>query len=624
MALLALLLPALAAAAPCRTDFVRDVAQARRQPPAGPRPLFSTPGAVVGDVLVLEATLCDDLSRCTLKPDGERNGVPRYDFNHALAARQVYASGVADDYDQLVLFFAFHPTSAGRAYYTPVFNDLRGINFAQDFGDGGRVDEQLNLRALFGASRTLRGVVVMGDLHRCAFFTGLGVFPDCADRPPFPASPESVHGILAQETGHAFGAFVRFTNDGIRSEALLGRDRAHWSYLVDSGGSPLEGNRWVQEGETFRLGEETPIRFSPLDQYLMGVRAADEVPPFLLIRSPDPSVEPALPPRSGPSELKGAARTVRIDEIVAAEGPRVPGAESAPRTLRQLFVLLVLPGETPQSRAEEIAAIGRIRAHWPGLFYDATEERMRVLTTVSGADDLPRFSFGGGAEGFTAAGGELRWKAGALELDADAQTVLSRDGLALDASKLTALRLRLGREPTLTGAATLELVSDTGTQLVELSPEAAGVRDWAVALPPGLGNRISALRLRFGSAGSGRVRLESLELSGAAVQDLDGDAVEDAVDNCRATPNPSQADLDGDGGGDACDGDRDGDGIADNADNCPEVANADQRDDDEDGRGDACAPPESCGCSNTGGMNPLLPALLVVLLGSLRRRRPVP
>ncbi|WP_205829504.1 thrombospondin type 3 repeat-containing protein [Microbacterium sp. MEC084] len=42
--------------------------------------------------------------------------------------------------------------------------------------------------------------------------------------------------------------------------------------------------------------------------------------------------------------------------------------------------------------------------------------------------------------------------------------------------------------------------------------------------------------------------------------DRDGDGIADASDNCERQPNASQADLDGDGAGDACDGDIDGDG----------------------------------------------------------------
>ncbi len=45
--------------------------------------------------------------------------------------------------------------------------------------------------------------------------------------------------------------------------------------------------------------------------------------------------------------------------------------------------------------------------------------------------------------------------------------------------------------------------------------------------------------------------------------DTDGDGVVDLPDNCPATANPDQADLDGDAQGDACDADADGDGVPD-------------------------------------------------------------
>jgi Thrombospondin type 3 repeat len=78
------------------------------------------------------------------------------------------------------------------------------------------------------------------------------------------------------------------------------------------------------------------------------------------------------------------------------------------------------------------------------------------------------------------------------------------------------------------------------------------------------------------------------------VFDRDGDGILEGADNCRSTPNPTQADLDGDGAGDACDpdddadglpdsaepglgtdprrADSDGDGLADGADQCPTLA----------------------------------------------------
>ncbi len=113
-----------------------------------------------------------------------------------------------------------------------------------------------------------------------------------------------------------------------------------------------------------------------------------------------------------------------------------------------------------------------------------------------------------------------------------------------------------------------------------------------------------------------------------SADDMDGDGVPDASDNCPDIFNPGrplelglQADTDNDGDGDICDpcpldagttvctpanpNDRDNDGTDNISDNCPWDPNPTQADTDGDGKGDACDPcpndanPGALGCPST-------------------------
>jgi hypothetical protein len=106
------------------------------------------------------------------------------------------------------------------------------------------------------------------------------------------------------------------------------------------------------------------------------------------------------------------------------------------------------------------------------------------------------------------------------------------------------------------------------------------------SFPSDSGNR---LLLGGGFNGLAGVLASKLAAYGVVCDfDADNDGIEDLVDNCPNTANPTQADNDGDGLGDACDPDNDNDGVPDTTDNCDFIANPGQENTDGDAFGNAC------------------------------------
>ena len=150
--------------------------------------------------------------------------------------------------------------------------------------------------------------------------------------------------VLGQEVGHRWLAFLDFRNHtGARSEALLGRDQAHWSFFFDSDASVMEGND-IEDlgGGSFRTTAAVQ-RYSRLDQYAMGLVSASQVPPFFYVDNPINVAggrEADSAPRVGVT-FNGTRRDVLIEDVIAINGPRVPSAADSPRVHRQAFLLVV-------------------------------------------------------------------------------------------------------------------------------------------------------------------------------------------------------------------------------------------------------------------------------------------
>jgi hypothetical protein len=88
-----------------------------------------------------------------------------------------------------------------------------------------------------------------------------------------------------QELGHRWGSHVYFEDRNGPSTEMLGRDCSHWSFLMDSGNSAMEGNVWIDNGNrTFTTNTSFyDFGYSGLDRYLMGFAPAEAIAPWFFI-----------------------------------------------------------------------------------------------------------------------------------------------------------------------------------------------------------------------------------------------------------------------------------------------------------------------------------------------------
>lgn len=280
------------------------------------------------------------------------------------------------------------------AFYLPMRNDVRGIG--QRSSIDGR-SEIFDINRLAGTAFTLDGFVYLNTMY---FYTdpravAFGRYLICtqefghrhgmrAELPPYPgelpgppgggggsdggAGDASTLDVTMPDATMADARVDGPTGDGALTDApvdtgpaplprdsLLGRgnplpdgtvaNRAHWSYFFHTGGSPMEGNNWEEMSPgVFRTLRPT-FRFSELDLYLMGLIPASEVRPTFLIT--EPQMVPRGINRDSPPEYYNRSITVRgrrvdvtVQDIIRANGPRVPAYPDAPRDLDVVWVLL--------------------------------------------------------------------------------------------------------------------------------------------------------------------------------------------------------------------------------------------------------------------------------------------
>lgn len=284
------------------------------------------------------------------------------------ALMRAFYRGHSDNFDTAFVWTDFDfDNGTGVAHSFNVRNDISGIGITK-FDRG----------SAYGSSSKLSTMVTVGNAAN------------------WPSSPETIAAglnsaisIVCHEQGHRWLAYVHFDADGEVKDDLLGRENAHWSFLADtrtngdgSFSSLMEGNAWRNGGSgTLTTIESAVNYFTPLDQYLMGLRSADDVGdiPYLVT---DSQLKQALREKSPVNGFSTTAvrKTTNVAQIVAYEGPRVPDVTAAPKDFRVAFILLSERDSTPSSATLE--KIARYRDSLVSYFSLATGRRASLNASL--------------------------------------------------------------------------------------------------------------------------------------------------------------------------------------------------------------------------------------------------
>ena len=245
------------------------------------------------------------------------------------ALTRAFYGAHSDSFDALYIWTDFQfDNGAGVAHSFNVRNDTQGIGLT--LFDRGQI---------YGSSSRLATIITMGNIEK-----------------DWPADPDtnvaglfSALKIVTHELGHRWLAYVLFDAEHDIKDDLLGRQSAHWSFLADtrtngegSFSSLMEGNSWKETAaNTFTTQQSSANFFSELDQYLMGLRPAEEVGNinYLDVDNQTKNIIRWKSPVTG-FFISATRKIISVGHIVERAGPRLPAYPDAPKDFRVAFVLL--------------------------------------------------------------------------------------------------------------------------------------------------------------------------------------------------------------------------------------------------------------------------------------------
>ena len=195
--------------------------------------------------------------------------------------------------------------------------------------------------------------------------------------------------LFAHEFAHSWLAYYKYDKSGQPERLHNVWCGCHWRWDLHSlaafpwhaeeigPSSIMGGSFWLDHGNGrfSRYGRSSHGGFSWLDLYGMGLADAEEVPDMFIVRNLQRVDDPnPWPTYTGEKEI------VSIDQIIAAEGPRIPGPARSQKAFNAGFVYLLEPGQTPSGDLLDLHARYRDKAveYWSHI----TGGRSQITTVV--------------------------------------------------------------------------------------------------------------------------------------------------------------------------------------------------------------------------------------------------
>jgi hypothetical protein len=262
---------------------------------------------------------------------------------------------------QIAIVLLTQPIGCGNLFYIPIANDIVGIGYAYTNGVELFDDDP---------ETSLEGIVFLNDL------------------PYWERYRDEFRTAFLHEIGHRWGARVGALRRG-KEVTLTGREGGHWSYFLDSEGSPLEGNRFEFDRPNVTATPLLRLSYSPLDLYLMGLLEPSAVGIIRLLANGSAEerdclgyeVTRASPPQTCRSnELSGDWLELSIYDVIAREGLRTSQSNESSNTVNVGFFILGNENET-WSRIDCEFATEAIDDRIAD-FFAATGNRMRLSNVV--------------------------------------------------------------------------------------------------------------------------------------------------------------------------------------------------------------------------------------------------